>query len=1679
MTENHDRLLGEAWDLHDQRNFVRATEVAARAVDLAPHRLDHVCALAWFALQAGQDGIAEHAIRQALALDRDCAEAHWYAGILARRRGEVALAEQAFWRSISLAPDLTEARVSLAWLLADRGALSDAYEQAEAAVAAGRLPHRLALLGWVSFLQGNVDHACQHLREATDAAPHNEIILRQYATVLIAQGSAGAALERLTQSGWPGPQTPDLYETLGDCLLALKRIDEAEAIAADLIASTPEGPQGWRLGSLIAGARKNRSDEERCLVRLAGLLPDDVATALRYADLLDRLGRSGEAIDRLTGLHQRQPQHPGLVLRLSRLLSQNGDRAAAREMVARCLQGDRSNAALWAGLAEACAALGKPRLAQLALQRAQRLAPTDADIWRLSGWLLLDLGKHDKASKANARLRDLLPDDGGAFIQAARIFLSLDLTKASNHAERAILLDPDDPQAWITLGHVRGHQQWFADAERCFQTALGLDAGAGAAWRGLAWIYLSQDRLPEAVAKAERALALDPEQTMARIEFARILQAQGDFDRAIELLGEGKARQSSRLDVQELLAACLIDRGYTAPAQQAEDWARAARMLISVLRRDLARSAAAVSLLRLAASGCQEALAGLDVIPRAHRRALIRTQLEEAVANAGAAECRDWADLARQDGWDDPEIAIAGLYITAMRGEAAHADIARGVRHWSRRFAASVGQAPPVPRPPHAKVRVAYLAPYLHGSLLLPVLSQHDRARFEIVVYTPELAEATPLRGLCQVLPWQPDQWPAALVANRYDVVVDTVGLHPFINHMSSLSALRQRVAPVQCGWLGATWATAGGLYDALFLDENTVPADQVGFYEEEVIQIPGGQWSWAPMQATPDVGPLPYLENGYITFGVTTRGFRFSRAVMTAWAEILRRLPTARLRIMGAQSRDWRLRSEFTDILNAAGVDTARVEYRHRAVYVSSLAFFQDIDIALDCFPGNGGLSTLDALWMGVPFVARAGTDREPGWAALRQGASILGALGVPEWGATDTEGYIERAVALAQDVPALAEWRRTLRDRMRASPLSDGRRVARVLERTWLRLLAEATDVTAARTPVQLSAALGRRHLDRWLRQGRRLSLPTGTPAVSVILTLRDDPGAALQTLLALADQAEIDFECLVIDAAPDDRMAPLLARIDGATVLPGIDLSEAAARAKGRYLLLLAEDIQLLDGSLAKAVSLLDQNEEVGLLGGMIIGLDGKVSSAGGLILAEGAGIGYGAGDRPDDPAFRYRRVVDFCPTDVVMIRSAMLRGNVTADPLELARRCRAVGGQAIYDPGLQAGCGTARLSTQAPGSIAPCAIHRLAACGRPRVLVIDNAVPYQARGAGLPRARHLVDALADDWQVTLFPLWQFDDAWTTVHGSLPPTVEVILGRGEAGLEAFLEERLGSFDALIVSRPDNTRRLQALRTRRPDLLAGLRLIYDAEALFSSREIQAAAVKGRPLSAVEQQRRLRDELDLARLADGVLCVSAAEAALFEATAPGRVAVASHGLAIRPTAPGPEGRCDLLFIGALAPDTPNEDGLLWFVSDVLPLLTGAPILTIVGDCRSDKIAGLAGPQVRLVGRVDRLEPLYDGARVFVAPARYAAGVAAKVIEAACNGLPVVASEILVQQLGWHSGVQILGAPDAASFAAGISQLLRDDDLWRALQADAWAAADSQFSPAAFKEAVLRLLSHP
>jgi predicted O-linked N-acetylglucosamine transferase (SPINDLY family) len=144
---------------------------------------------------------------------------------------------------------------------------------------------------------------------------------------------------------------------------------------------------------------------------------------------------------------------------------------------------------------------------------------------------------------------------------------------------------------------------------------------------------------------------------------------------------------------------------------------------------------------------------------------------------------------------------------------------------------------------------------------------------------------------------------------------------------------------------------------------------------------------------------------------------------------------------------------------LSAAGADPSQIDFlSEAAAREDHLARYRSVDLALDPFPFAGSTSTFEALWMGVPVVTLEGDTMVGRWSS-----AMLRALGLDELVAPTMDTYAEIAVGLAGNPARRAELRRSLRPRLAASPLCDGARRARQVERlyraVWRRWCARQT--------------------------------------------------------------------------------------------------------------------------------------------------------------------------------------------------------------------------------------------------------------------------------------------------------------------------------------------------------------------------------------------------------------------------------------------------------------------------------------------------------------------------------------------------------------------------------------------------------------------------------------------
>jgi predicted O-linked N-acetylglucosamine transferase (SPINDLY family) len=259
-----------------------------------------------------------------------------------------------------------------------------------------------------------------------------------------------------------------------------------------------------------------------------------------------------------------------------------------------------------------------------------------------------------------------------------------------------------------------------------------------------------------------------------------------------------------------------------------------------------------------------------------------------------------------------------------------------------------------------------------------------------------------------------------------------------------------RRPAPVQLGWFNS-FATSGlDCFDGIIGDAAVIPPAEEGFYTERVLRVPGTYLAFEVFHSVPDVAPPPCCSNGGpLTFGALASAYKLNDLSLGIWARILRSAPDARLLIRASTLEDPSSRDHLRARFAVLGVEPERIDLEGGAAHVDFLRSYDRIDIALDTFPYNGGTTTTEALWQGVPVLTYAG-DR---WVA-RTTASLLRAAGLDEWIAGDAEELLAKASALARDpaTPArLAALRAGMRARLAASAACDTAGLCRALEQLY----------------------------------------------------------------------------------------------------------------------------------------------------------------------------------------------------------------------------------------------------------------------------------------------------------------------------------------------------------------------------------------------------------------------------------------------------------------------------------------------------------------------------------------------------------------------------------------------------------------------------------------------------
>ncbi len=582
-----------------------------------------------------------------------------------------------------------------------------------------------------------------------------------------------------------------------------------------------------------------------------------------------------------------------------------------------------------------------------------------------------------------------------------------------------------DSQAALASALELHHAGRLAEADEAYRR-IAADSSRGPDALFLRGVIAQTDnRSKDAVVLMARAIALQPEAGHFYIDLGTAFQADGRLDDA--------ARSMQR--------ALAFDRASVAASHNLGQIAYAYARL-SVHQRDASDLIGAERSMRCALSLGPS-------LPEAHF-AHGTVTFSQGLCVAACTAFRRALQLR-------PDFAMAAsdyLFVLCFRDDVSREEVFAAHRTFDARHMRPIPQLPPRPRAgedPSRPLVVGYLSPDLRahpgGNFLSPMFMNHDPAQFRVIgYYSNDINDQFTQLCSAGAQAWVPckdlsDQELAERIrADGVDILVECAG------HMSRnrLAVFARRPAPIQVSFPLYPNTTGLETIDYRVGDPYFTPPWLDRFYSEKIMRLPETCACYQPgYEAVEPAERLPALANGFVTFGSFNNIAKLSPTTLRMWAAILQAVPNSRLVIkwfgLGVEDPAW-LSRRFL----AEGVGRNRLRFLGRSPGV--YAPYRDLDICLDPFPANGGTTTSDALWMGVPVVSRAGDTT-----FSRAGLGLLTNVGLPELVAHDEQGYIDLAVSLARDPARLAELRTGLRERFTRSPMMDGKRYLRNLEAAY----------------------------------------------------------------------------------------------------------------------------------------------------------------------------------------------------------------------------------------------------------------------------------------------------------------------------------------------------------------------------------------------------------------------------------------------------------------------------------------------------------------------------------------------------------------------------------------------------------------------------------------------------
>ena len=612
---------------------------------------------------------------------------------------------------------------------------------------------------------------------------------------------------------------------------------------------------------------------------------------------------------------------------------------------------------------------------------------------------------------------------------------------------------------------------------------------------------------------------------------------------------------------------------------------------------------------------------------------------------------------------------------------------------------------------------------------------------------------------------------------------------------------------------------------------------------------------------------------------------------------------------------------------------------------------------------------------------------------------------------------------------------------------------------------------------------------------------------PSVSIIIPVFNNWRFTYKCLQSVVKHTQGSYEIIVVDNNSTDVTPQLLSDMQGIQVITNTSnevfvnaCNQAARQAKGDHLLLLNNDTEVtpdwLDAMLAPF-----SDADTGIVGAKLLYPDGSLQEAGGIIWRDGTGCNYGHGDNPNLPQYSYRRVVDYCSGACLMIPRKLWEqiggfdqryAPAYYEDTDLCFNVRALGYRVIYQPealvlhygGASAGKETssgykrfqeinrhkfvdkwAEVLDQDHVFSSEGVTKARERVGDKHILIIDHYAPTFDKDSGSVRMLSILQILQKmDYKVSFWPDdLTYDPRYTKTLQNLG--IEIYYG--ELSFEDFIREHGNNLDAVLMSRPATAKKYLQL----------VKKYSNAQTIFDTVDLHFVREQRRMELEVQDWKNL--EFFLAEEADSTLVVSPTEKEILAAeNFADNVSVVSNIHSLEPCINSFEDRHGLMFIGGFA-HPPNEEGIVWFIEYILPLIRKKIPdihLTIVGSDATERLRAMESPTITVTGYVEDVSCYFSESRVFVSPLLHGAGVKGKIGQSFSYGLPVVTTSIGAEGMHLTDRHNALISDSETAFASKVIDLYTDKFLWQQISTNCRQVIREQFSVDTIRAALEKVL---